>query len=154
MAQSGNYTGVQRPTNKIVASGTPLVQELRVSNASEMYPGRLVKAGETTDEIIVNDAATTNAYGFIGYEQTNPNFRPSTISTQQVIEDQVAVLNGGGFTILAGYSGDAVVKGDELTGAGAGKVTVRSRGDASVNQLIGYAEDASANGKILVRSVI
>ena len=154
MAQAGNYTGVQRPTNKIVASGTPLVQELRVQTATNMYPGRLVIAGTTTDEIIVNTGATTNAYGFIGYEQTNPNFRPSTIDTIQVIGDQVAVLNGGGFTILAGYSGGAVAKGDELTGAADGKVTVRSRADVSTNQLIGYAEDASANDKILVRSVI
>lgn len=154
MAQTGNYTGVQRPTNKIVASGTPLVQELRVQTADNMYPGRLVIAGSTTDEIIVNTGATTNAYGFIGYEQTNPNYRPSTIDTIHVIEDQVSVLNGGGFTILAGYSGGAVVKGDELTGAAAGKLTKRDRADASLNQLIAYAEDASANDKILARSVI
>lgn len=152
---AGNYTGVQRPTNKIVASGTPLVQELRVQTASEMYPGRLVKTGTTTDEIVVNDASTnTTVLGWIGYEQTNPNYRPSTPTTIHVIEDQTTVLNGSGFTILADAASGAIAKGNPLTGAAAGKVTAMALADMDVGVLVGYAEDASANSKVLVRSVI
>jgi len=151
------YTGVQRPTNKIIASGTPLVQELRVQTASEVYPGRLVKAGTTVDEIVVNDASTnTTILGFVGFEQTNPNYRPSTISTIQVVEDQVSVLNGGGFTILADCTGayGAIAKGCPLTPVADGKVAAMTLAQMNVSVHVGYAEDASSNDKVLVRSVI
>ncbi|MEA1908558.1 MAG: hypothetical protein U9N43_05950, partial [Euryarchaeota archaeon] len=133
------YTGVQRPTNKIVANGSPLIQELRVQTATNMYPGRLVKAGSSVDEIVVNDASTnTTIIGFIGFEQTNPNYRPSTIDTIQVIEDQVSVLNGGGFTILAGAVG-AIAKGNPLAPAAAGKVQALALADMVVGAHVGYA---------------
>lgn len=150
------YTGVQRPTNKIVASGTPLVQELRVQTASEMYPGRLVKAGTTTDEMVVNDASTnTTILGWLGFEHTAPVYRPSTIDTIHVIEDQASVLNGGGFTILAAATGGgAIVKGTPLAPAANGYVQAMRLADMNVGVHVGYAEDASANGKVLVRSVI
>ena len=148
------YTGVRRPTNKIVAGGTPLVQELRVQTATTMYPGRLVKAGSSVDEIVVNDASgNTTILGWLGFEQTNPEFRSEAVTDICTIEDQVAVLNGGGFTILAEAVG-ATPKGTPLTGAAAGKVTALALSDITSGAHVGYAEDASANGKVLVRSVI
>ena len=148
------YTGVQRPTNKIVAGGNPLSQELRIETVANMYAGRLVKAGSSVDEIVVNDAATnTTVLGWLGYEQTAPYYRPDTPTTIYVIEDQAAVLNGGGFVILADAVG-ATPKGTPLTGAADGKITAMALADMSTNIHVGYAEDASANGKTLERSLI
>lgn len=148
------YTGVQRPTNKIIAGGKPFSQELRVENATNMYAGRLVKAGSTVDEIVVNDASSnTTILGWLGYEQTSSAFRPSTPTTIYVIEDQATVLNGGYFVILADAVG-ATPKGTPLTGAAAGKVTALALANMDSGAHVGYAEDASANGKVLVRSVI
>ena len=149
------YTGINRPTNKIVAAGSPLVQELRVEDATTMYPGRLVQAGSTVDEIKVNDSSgNTTIIGWLGYEQTNPNYRQATPTTIQVIEDQVAVLNGGGFVILGSAVG-ATPKGTPLKAAAAGKVTAMAVTDtANTTTMVGFSEDASANGNVLVRSVI
>lgn len=146
--------GVQRPTNKIVAAGTPLVQELSVETATNMYPGRLVKTGTDSDEVVVNDAATnTTVVGWLGYEHTNPNYRKADTTTTYAEGDQVAVLNGGKFVILADALG-ATPKGTPLTGGAGGKVTAMSYADMSLNIHVGYAEDVSSNGKVLVRSMI
>lgn len=148
------YTGVRRPTNKIVAGGTPLVQELRVQTVANVYPGRLVKAGSSVDEIVVNDASDNiNVLGWVGYEQTNPNYRPSTPTTIQVVEDQVAVLNGGGFVILAASTG-SISKGNPVMPAADGKVKVMGLADMDLYVHVGWAEDAASGDKVLVRSVI
>lgn len=151
------YTGHIKPVHKIIAAGKPLVQELKVENATNMYPGRLVKKGTADDDVVVSDGTDGgDIVGFLGYEQTAPVFRPSTVDTIYVINDQAAVLNGGGFVIVARLaSGQTITKDDELTGAADGEVTAATIG---TNKVIAYAEESvDAAGSaldIMVRSVI
>lgn len=116
------YSGVVKPTNKIVAGGTPLVQELKVETATNMYPGRLVKRGTNDDDIVVNTEGG-NALGWLGYEQTNPVFMPTDVDTIYAQNDMVAVLNGGHFYVVGRLaSGQNVTKGTPLVGAANGEL--------------------------------
>lgn len=151
------YTGHIKPINTIVAAGTPLVQELKVENATTMYPGRLVKSGTADDDVVVSDSTDGgDIVGWLGYEQTAPVYRPSTPDTIYVVNDQAAVLNGGGFVIVASLaSGQNVTKDAELTSAAAGELVAATIG---TNKVIAYAEESvnatSAAADIMVRSVI
>ncbi len=147
------YTGFKKPNNKIVAAGEPLVQELKVETATNMYPGRLVKKGTNDDDIVVN-TANGAAVGWLGYEQTNPQYKPANVDTAYSAGDYVAVLNGGGFVIVGRLaSGQSVDKGDKLEAAANGELTALSSGT-----MVAIAEetvDASAAAKdIMVRSLI
>jgi len=151
------YTGHIKPINKIVAAGTPLVQELKVETATNMYPGRLVEKGTGDDDVVVSTSTDGDAIvGWLGYEQTAPVFRPSTPDTIYEADDMAAVLNGGGFIIVARLAnGSSVAKGEALTSAAAGEVVSATIG---TNQVIAYAEETvNASGgaaDIMVRSVI
>jgi len=48
---------LKKPSGRIVAVGDPLVDELKVETATNMYPGRLVKKGTNDDDIVVCDAS-------------------------------------------------------------------------------------------------
>ena len=151
------YTGHVKPVNKIIAAGKPLVQELEVEVATTMYPGRLVKRGTGDHDIVVSDSTDGgDIVGWLGYEQTAPVFRPSTPDTIYVVEDKAAVLNGGGFIIVASLaSGQNVTKDDELTSAADGELVAATIG---TNKVIAYAEESvdasAAAADIMVRSVI
>ena len=171
--------GFKKPTNKIVAAGRPLVQELKIETVTNLYPGRLVKKGTNDDDIVVNTAANPPV-GWLGYEQANPAFKPASVDTiYGAAEDLVPVLNGGGFVVVGRLaSGQSVVKGDPLvpvangelakgaaltiTASGAANITdgqaVTGSGYGSEGPIVGYAEetvDASAAAKdIMVRSMI
>ena len=117
------YTGIQKPTNKIVASAArpPMIQELKVEAATNMYPGRLVKPGTNNDDMVVGDAS--KAIGWLGFEDTAPAYRPSTVDTIQVINDQAAMLNGGGFNPVGSLATPCVVtRGDPLANWAAGQL--------------------------------
>jgi len=173
------YTGFKKPNNKIVAAGEPLVQELKVETATNMYPGRLVKKGTNDDDIVVNTASGMPV-GWLGYEQTNPQYKPANVDTAYAANDYAAVLNGGGFVIVGRLaSGESVNKGDLLVPAAngelqeadtleiaSGSTTVTSTaangdiitghyGDAPVVAVAEETVDASAAAKdIMVRSLI
>ena len=151
------HTGHIKPINKIVAAGTPLVQELKVETATTMYPGRLVQKGTNDDDIIVADSAVGNDLaGWLGYEQTAPAFRPSTPDTIYAQNDMAAVLNGGDFVIVACLAtSQTITKGEALTSAAAGQLVTS---DLTAENVVAYAEESvtttDAIADIMVRSVI
>jgi len=151
------YTGFTKPSNKIVGRGTPLVQELNIEVVTSMYPGRLAKKGTNDDDIVVNTLANLSVGGWVGYEQANPAFKPSTVDDIYLVTAKAPLLSGGGFTIVGGLaSGESVSKFAPLAGAAAGELIAWT---ASTNgPVVAYAEesvDASeAASDILVLSVI
>lgn len=117
------YTGIQKPTNKIVASASrpPMIQELKIETVANMYAGRLVQPGTNNDDIVVGDAS--KAMGWLGYEDTAPIYRPDTVDTIYVVNDKAAMLNGGGFNPVASLATPSVVKrGDGLANWAAGQL--------------------------------
>lgn len=89
-------TGWRTPTNKIVFGGTPLVQELKIETATNCYPGRLVCKGTNDDDVVVADGLKP-VCGILGYEQANPAFMPTNMTTLYTANDQAPVLSGSGF---------------------------------------------------------
>lgn len=137
------YTGVTTPTNSIIAGGKPLVQELKVETATNMYPGRLVKKGTADDDIVVNTAAGA-ALGWLGYEQTDPVFMPDDVDTIYAANAQAAVLFGGGFLITGSLaSGQSVVKGDRLVAAASGELTIAVAAIATTGSATASVVDAT-----------
>ena len=107
-------------------------QTLKVENATNMYPGRLVKKGTNDDDIVVNTAAG-NAVGWLGYEQTTKKHRPATVDTIYLINAQAVILNGGGFVIVARLaSGESVAKGAPLVDAANGELKAASAGTVTI----------------------
>ena len=155
------YSGYVKPTNKIVVAGKPLVQELKVETATNMYPGRLVTKGTNDDDIIVNTASTA-VIGWLGYEQiTNPGFQPDTVDSIYIINAQAPVLNGGGFVIVGRLaSGQSVAKDAKLKATAAGELTAIGAEDldASSNFVVATAEEtvnaSGAAADIIVKSMI
>lgn len=172
-----------KPTNKIIVSGSPLTQILKVETATNMYPGRLVIQGTNDDDVTVAGAFAVNsmAVGWLGYEDTIKKHRPATVDTIYLQDAQVAVHNGGGFIIVAALAasqgtlkkGDALVMAADGTVAKAAASTVSSGATAVVaheatatitgstgsgGPIVAYAEETIANvaaiTDIMVRSVI
>ena len=130
--------GLRKPTNKIVAAGKPLVMELNVETATNVYPGRLVKKGTNDNDIVVCGAGE-KCIGWAGYEQvTNAGFMPTDVDTIYAANAQAPVLYGGGFVVVASLaSGNEIAKGDRLVAAANGEVSkaaaaVTKTGDVAV----------------------
>ncbi|KKG35359.1 hypothetical protein DU52_15580 [Methanosarcina mazei] len=116
--------GLRKPTNKIVAAGKPLVMELNVETATNVYPGRLVKKGTNDNDIVVCGAGE-NCIGWAGYEQvTNAGYMPTDVDTIYAAGAQAPVLYGGGFVVVATLADNqTIAKGDRLVAAANGEVT-------------------------------
>lgn len=114
-----------QPTNAVlVGDCKPLLENLKVETATQMFPGRLVEKGTNDDDIVVNPVNNPNPVGWLGYEQTHKNDRPATVDTIYVAGDWATVLSGGNFRILGRLaSGQSVNKGDQLCGAASGELT-------------------------------
>lgn len=113
---------LKKPSGRIVAVGDPLVDELKVETATNMYPGRLVKKGTNDDDIVVCDASG-KPVGWLGWEQAAGPYRPSTIATAYGADDWAPVLYGGHFVIKAKLAnGENVSKGAFLVPAANGQV--------------------------------
>lgn len=150
------YTGQIKPINKIVAAGTPLVQELKVESATNMYPGRLVKKGTADDDVVISDSTTGAAIvGWLGYEHTAPVYRPATPDTIYEAGAQAAVINGPMVIVALLANGQNVAKGAELTAAADGELTAATIG---THRVVAYAEESVNAGAgaadIMVRSVL
>lgn len=155
---------IKRATNKTVCGGTePVVEELNVETATNMYPGRLVKKGTNDDDVVLNDGQMP--IGWLGYEHTSPEYKKAAKSTIYVAGDEVAVLKGGGFILDAlavDTSGNTIAKGDMLMPAGTlGGVLKFADTDPSANGYVrvAVAEEsvtipAAGSIAILVRSLI
>mgnify|MGYP000899663219 FL=1 len=116
--------GLRKPTNKIVVAGEPLVQELNVETATNVYPGRLVKKGTNDNDIVVCGAGE-NCIGWAGYEQiTNAGYMPTDVDTIYAQYAQAPVLYGGGFVVVAKLADNqTIAKGDRLVAAANGEVS-------------------------------
>lgn len=148
-----SYLSTTRPTNKIVAAGTPpIIAEANVENVTNMYAGRLVKKGTNVDDVVVATDASGNMRGWLGFEHTAPSYRPSTPGTIYVVEDKAAVLKGGGFVILTKATNSLTAPGLNVKWATGGGVTAAAAVDSA--WFVGVTEDASSNGNVLVRSLI
>jgi hypothetical protein len=174
--------GYQKPSNAILVAGTPFKQTLKVENAANMYPGRLVIQGTNDDDITVAGVYALNAMavGWLSYEQTTKKYRPATVDTIYLVNAQAVVLNGGGFIVVAALAasqgtlkkGDALVMAADgtlkkaaviqITASGAGNITDgQTPGSGSLGDdgpIVAYAEesiaDVAAIQDIMVRSVI
>jgi len=153
---------IKRASNKVVCGGTvPIVEELNVETATNMYAGRLVKKGSTDADITLNDGQTPLAW--LGYEHTNAQDKPGTKATIYAAGAKAATLKGGGFIIDAlavDTSGNTIAKGDFLAPAATlGGVIKTTSADSSTNRRIAVAEEsvtlpAGGSVAILVRSLI
>jgi len=141
------YVGLKKPTNKIVVGGEPLVQELKVETATNMYPGRLVTKGTNDDDVVVC-GATDKPIGWLGFEHTQPAYRPADVDTIYAQNDQAAVLNGGHFFIVGRLaSGENVSKGDWLVPAANGELKAASA--LTVDSGATTVTSSAANGAII-----
>jgi len=115
-----------QPSNGIIVSGTPDVQWLKIENATNMYPSRLVKKGTNDGEVLVCGAGE-KGIGFLGYEHATKKDRPATRDTIYTVSVQAPVLKGKA-TVILGYLAQAqtVVKGDKLVAAAAGMLSLAS----------------------------
>lgn len=155
---------VKRATYKTVIGGTePVVEELNVETATNMYPGRLVKKGTNDDDVVLNTGETS--IGWLGFEQTPTEYRKALKTTIYAAADKVAVLKGSGFILDAlavDTSGNTIAKGDRVKAAATlGGVLKMAATDPSTNSTIpvGIAEEsvtipAAGSVAILVRSLI
>lgn len=146
-------TAMVQPTNKIVLDSKNLhIQTKKVETATSVYPGRLVKRGTNDDDVVVNTAASAAVIGFVGYINTAKKYRPATVDTIQLINDQVAVCNGPGVIWLARLAtGATITKGAHLTDAADGEL---SGGTAGTHQIYAIAEESvTGPNDILVRSL-
>ena len=116
-------TGQVRPNNKIVVDSTNCHhQTKKVETATSMYPGKLVITGTNDDDVICGTSGGA-VYGWIGYNDVNKKYRPATISTIHLINDQTDIVNGSGIIVFAWLlSGETVVKGSRLVAAAGGFV--------------------------------
>ena len=156
-------TGYITPINKIVLSGHVQSVEMEIEAVSEMYAGRLVKAGSTNNEVVVN-AAGTVAYGWLGYEQTPVMFRPATVDTIYKVNDRAAVIHGPGMVLVGKRkANETIVMGDKLQSAANGEVAKwvpivdTGVGGATEQQIVATAmEDGSGDtaSDLILRSEI
>ena len=156
----GSSTHIVQPTNKIVVDGkNKHVQTMKIETVTNCYPGRLVIVGTNDDDVLVSAAADAPAIGWIGYGDTAKKYRPATITTIQVVNDQVGIINGPGIQLLACLApGCTVTKGTPLMSASLGQLSV---GVAGTNDIVASAEESitttghiTAYQPIVVRSRI
>jgi hypothetical protein len=143
--------GLKAPNNKILVAGTPLIQELNVENATNMYPGRLVKKGTNDNDVTVSGAAGI-CLGWLGYEQcTNAGFMPTDKTTIYAADAQAPVLYGGGFVVIGKLAASqTVVKGDRLVAAADGMVSKAAAAvtKAGSTPVTSSADDAPISGTV------
>jgi len=118
-------SGYTTPTGRLVIKGAPANTVYRnLGTVANGYPGRLV-VRETTDYDVKVSDGILPPLGWIGYEQQATQYQVTNISTINVVDTEVPVINGGGFTIYmpSGLTvGSYAAQGDPLLSWSAGKV--------------------------------
>ena len=114
-------TGFIEAMDKIVLAGNNrMTVEKEIETVADMYPGVLVQAGSTNNEIQVGTAGAV-AFGWLGYEDTPVMYRPANKDTIYVVNDRAAVVFGPGIVLRAKLAnGTDIVMGDRLVGTAAG----------------------------------
>ena len=109
--------------NKVIADSIGAHHTTKkVETATSMYPGTLVKKGTNSDDIVCATAGS-DAYGWIGYEDTAKKYRQASVTTICAESDQVDVFWGPG-VIFAAYiaDGQTITKGERLVSTAAGEL--------------------------------
>jgi hypothetical protein len=151
-----NETAQVAPTNRVVLDNRNIrVTTKKLETIANCYAGHLVMKGTNSDDVLVTDAAS-KGYGWIGYEQTTKKYRPATVDTIYVVNDQAAIINGPGIVLNAEMGlQTTITKGQLLTSAASGYVTP---GVAGTDDIVAQAEEDKATttvkSRILVRSRI
>ena len=114
--------GYKKPSNKILVAGSPLIQELKIENATNTYPGRFVKKGTNDDDIVVC-GVNEKFIGVLGYEQAPGRYQPSDVDTAYQAGDYAPVLSGPIIVVARLANGQNVVKGEKLAVAADGELT-------------------------------
>ena len=155
---------LKRATNKVVCGGTdPVLEEMNIETATNMYGGRLIMKGTHVDDIVLNTGQTP--LGWLGYEQCNMDDKPATKATIYAADAQAPLLKGTGFIIDAlavDTSGNTIAKGDYVMPATTlGGVLKFADTDPSTNMnvRVGQAEESvtipsGGSVAILIRSMI
>lgn len=167
--------GYKKPSNKILVAGNPLVQELKIETATNMYPGRTVIKGTNDDDIVVGTAPAGKSFekiiGVLGYEQCRDPDKPADVDTIYAAGAWVPVLSGPCIVVGRLASGESVVKGDLLIPAANGELALMPDKDlnatfadtevelelAQAKSVIAVAEetvDASAAAKDIMMRLI
>lgn len=154
--------GFVEATDKIVLAGSPMSVEMEVETETSMYPGALVTAGSTNNEVVVNTAGVV-AYGWLGYEHTPIEYRPANKDTIYAVNARAAVVFGPGIVLRAKLAnGDDIVMGDRLVGTSGGAlkkwVPVPIDAASAEEDVVAIAmEDKATTGaevNLIVRSLI
>lgn len=126
--------GLIQPNNAILYAGTPVIQEMEVLTATEMYPGRLVETDTNEWSIKVGQS---NSVVILGVLDVEPTERRATIYG---VGDQARVLRGDIVVMLLAISGATITIGLKVQCAGSGKVDEY----ATVLADVGYALQAKS----------
>ena len=87
------------PTNKLVVRGEPArIIKKNLGVVTNGYPGRLAVREATDYDVKVADGLLP-PLGWIGYEQQAIQYQTGSISTINVVDTEVPIISGGGFSI-------------------------------------------------------
>lgn len=139
--------GLVQPANAILYAGQPVVHEMEVKTATNMYPGRFVINDTAEYDVKIAGAASALVLGVLDVE---PNELRSTIYGAG---DQARVLSGDIVVMAQAASGSTIAVGTKLITAANGMVSEGS----TAGQVVGYALQAKTgddNEWILVKLTI
>jgi hypothetical protein len=92
-------TGYIVPTGNLIVKGRPSnIVYKNCGTVANAYPGRLVVKEDTEYDVKVSDGVLP-PLGYIGYEQQAIQYQVASKETINVVDTELAVLSGGGFTI-------------------------------------------------------
>jgi hypothetical protein len=159
MVDSGYVT----PVGNLVVKGRPTNVTFRnLGVVTNGYPGRLCVREATDYDVKVSDGLLP-PQGWIGYEQQAIQYQVGNITTINVVDTEVPVLKGGGFTIYmpSGLAaGTVAAQGDPLLSWIDGQVVPGGNFSGQVGIKIPFAKNTSETSTlklpagVVVRNVI
>ncbi len=135
--------GFRKPNNKVSQGGALGVEYFKVgaaATAAKMLPCIAV-IKDTNDFSVKEGAAAGKIIGFLGYDETPAQYRPTNSTTAYAVGDIVAVHRGPGRrqkAILT--SGQNVVNGEPLKVGADGKLVTATLNGAASIELTGNAQ--------------
>jgi hypothetical protein len=92
-------SGYVVPTGNLIVKGRPPnIVYRNIGTVANAYPGRLLVKEATEYDVKVSDALSA-PIGYLGYEQQAIQYQVASKETINVVDTEVPVLAGGGFTI-------------------------------------------------------
>jgi hypothetical protein len=132
---------IGKPTNKILAAGSPIVDEC-VTEGTSVKPGLLVIKGTADHQVGLAGAAAVNVHGVADYDPRYP------ITDAFSDNHPVRILSGPIVAVLTLAESQTINKGDKLMAAANGQVqaypATPSAGDEE--KIIGVAEESVTTG--------